>query len=145
MLNTQNTTNQTSQARSNRKATKRGYTRTGTHYFVIEVKTNEKVNINNQQNAILHDWLELKAQESDLKEQLDAMKSAVVEVVSEIGGGVFYRGFEFTTKVRRTYQFSAEVNDLEIELKARKAVEIKNEIAECTRQTEFIEVRVIEK
>lgn len=150
-MNTTTKTNSRNQSTKrnqyNGNGTKRGYSsrNRAPQYFVIDAKTNTKISINDKENNIIQSWLELKAQESALKEQMEAMKQAVVDVVSEKGGNVKYRGFEITTKVRRSYQFSAEVNDLETELKWLKADEIKNEIADCTRQTEFVEVRTIEK
>lgn len=151
MLNTQNTTNRNrntnrnNSTRSNGKGTKRGNTRRATQYFVIQAKSNNKVNINDKEHEILQSWLELKAQESAVDEQLDAMKNVVVAIVGDLGGAVKFRGFEFTDKVRTTYEFSAEVADLEKRLKALKAKEIENGSAHPVRETEYVEVRAIEK
>ena len=151
-----NTTTKTTNRRNNNRnqstrsngGTKRGYSSRSyraPQYFVIQADTNEKVVINDKEHNILSAWLELKAQESHIKDQMDAMKAAVVEVISETGGAVKFRGFEMTTKVRRTYAFSATATDIETELKNQKAEEIKCGTAEITRQTEFVEVRVIGK
>lgn len=133
-----NTNTNTNRANRAPRRTNNRYNRSS--FFVITTDTREKVKISTRENNTIQNWLDLKAQQKELEAKMDALKQSVVDVVSEKGGSVQYRGFELTTKVRRSYQFSAEINDLEAELKSMRADDIKNDRAECVRQTEFIEV-----
>lgn len=129
---------------SRRQSTSNTSRRRPIQYYVTDVQTDERINISDADAATINGWLALKAEEDALKERMEAMKPSVVALISETGGNVRYKGFELTTKIRKTYQFSAKVNDLETELKAAKKAEIRDETAELVRATEYVEVKAAE-
>ena len=112
-------------------------------YFVINAKSNSKVNIGDKEYEILMSWLNLKGEEKAIEEQQGAMKQVVVGLVAEFGGGVKFRGFEFTNKTRTTYSYSAEVADLERTLDALKKKERESGAAHAESVTPYVEVKAV--
>jgi hypothetical protein len=149
MTNTTKTTNRNRNSNNSTapKGAKRGQTTRyqSPQYFVIAPKTNSKVSIGDKEYEILMNWLELKGEEKAIEEQQKSLKSVVVDLIAEFGGGVKFRGFEFNNKTRSTYSYSAEVNDLEKTLEALKKKEREKGTAHVERETPYVEVRAIEK
>lgn len=149
MTNTTKTTNRNRNSNRNNSTAQTGAKRgqstryKAPQYFIIAPKTNSKVSIGDKEYEILMNWLSLKGEEKAIEEQQKSLKSVVVDLVAEFGGGVKFRGFEFNNKTRSTYSYSAEVNDLEKTLEALKKKERENGAAHVANVTDYVEVKAI--
>lgn len=92
--------------------------------------------------AVLRQYLALRAQLSELEEALEKLKPAVFDIVDEeqrhSGKPVVFEGFKFELHYRRTYTYSPAVDALKEQLSQLKKQEEANGIATLTSQTGFV-------
>ncbi|MCS7013564.1 MAG: hypothetical protein RMI34_09975 [Chloroherpetonaceae bacterium] len=94
--------------------------------------------------VLLRRYLSLRAQLSELEEELEKLKPAVFDIVDEEkrtnGEPVVLDGFKFELHYRRTYTHSAAVEALKEQLSALKKQEEQSGIATLKSQTGFVRV-----
>lgn len=89
-------------------------------------------------------FLEIKAQMAALTEELDRLKAEITDALwDEPEHRTLYQGCEITLSVRRSYQYSEEIQAHEKALKEAKMVERLTGRAIITREASFPLVRVL--
>ena len=73
-----------------------------------------------ESEALLKHYMEIKAEISRLEEELEALKPAVFDVVSDAGGKIEFMGQEFQTQYRKTWEYTQDIRHFEDELKELK-------------------------
>lgn len=86
-------------------------------------------------------YIDLKAQEKQVKEELNALKSAVCDFVREQGGKVSFENCSISHQSRPKYAFTDVVSELKAQLDARKKQEIAEGLATEDGASEYVTLR----
>lgn len=91
--------------------------------------------------ALLHHYLMLKAEMARLEEEIEALKPAVFDYVSNQGEKLEFSGHQFLIQYRKTYDYSESVQALADEVKTMKKFEEANGVAQVKKMTGFVTVK----
>ncbi len=104
----------------------------------------QDIELTDAERATLQYYLQLKAEESETEERLKTVQPDVLELLSRTkGGNLDYGEFQFQSKIRRTYEYSADIVDTAKALKEAKHREEKNGTAREIKSTLFVAVTVL--
>ncbi len=99
----------------------------------------------NDHQQDLQRYIELRKQIAELEAEAEALKPTLADFVYEAGGKVRCGDFVFRTSVSRSWDYSADVASLQMQLRDKKREEVERGIATLKKETRFVMMSPVDK
>lgn len=104
----------------------------------------QDIELTEEERAALQYYLQLKSEQSETEDRLKAVQPDILEMLSRMKtGNLDFGAFQFQSRIRRTYEYSADVQEREKALRKDKHREEKNGTAHEIKSTLFVAVTVL--
>ncbi|MEI0593075.1 hypothetical protein R4K52_04360 [Brachyspira pilosicoli] len=93
-----------------------------------------------KETALIEKYLKLKDEEKKNKENIEAIKEDVINLLKAHDNKIEYNGHNIVKQEAVTYKYSEAIENIEIEIKVLKKREQTLQIANVSKTTEYIKV-----
>ncbi|MBW5380151.1 hypothetical protein E6A50_02035 [Brachyspira hampsonii] len=101
---------------------------------------NDIKELTKKETSLIEKYIKLKNEEKKNKENIEALKDDVLELLKEHEGKVVHNGYNISMHENTSYQYSEAIVNIETEIKVLKQREVTLQIAKEKQKTEYIKV-----
>ena len=96
--------------------------------------------LNKKESSLIEKYIKLKNDEKKNKENIEAMKDNVLNILKAHQGKIVHNGYNISMHENTSYQYSEAIVNIETEIKVLKQREVTLQIAKEKQKTEYIKV-----
>ena len=96
--------------------------------------------LNKKESSLIEKYIKLKNDEKKNKENIEAMKDNVLNILKAHQGKIVHNGYNISMHENTTYQYSDCIVNMETEIKVLKQREVTLQIAKEKSSSEYIKV-----